>query len=114
MRTWTRLIPAVLLVLPFTPALLHADAETNAKKIEQLQKDIKQLREDVESLRTDLKNSSAQGAKVAEDLQDIKSLLRDMASRQEALTRQSGYDPRSVGPGAPGGASSHWDNHGAK
>ena len=61
MRTWTRLIPAVLLALPFTVSSLHADAETNAKKIEQLQKDIKQLREDVEKPSDRLEAIAARG-----------------------------------------------------
>ncbi|MGH7169529.1 MAG: hypothetical protein ACRELF_04280 [Gemmataceae bacterium] len=99
MRTWTRLIPAVLLLLPFTGASLRADAETNAKKIEQLQKDVEKIRKDLESLRNDVKNSSARGAKIAEDLQEITKLLRDMASKQETLTRQAGYGPGSVSPG---------------
>jgi TolA-binding protein len=100
MRTWMRLIPAILLATPFTGPAYAADAETD-KKIDQLQKDVAQLRKDLESLREEVKNSNARGAKVSEDLQEIKTILRDLANRQAALTRQAAYGP----PGIPSGAT---------
>ncbi len=103
MRTWTRLVLAVLLATPFTGSSLRADAETNDKKIEKLQTDVAQLRKDMESLRNEVRDSSARGARTATDIQDIKDLLRTLAKQQDTLRRESGYDPRSVTPGIPGG-----------
>ncbi|GEM_PF-6750948 len=96
MRTWMRLIPAVLLVIAFTNSARAADVETD-KKIDQLKTEVAQLRKDLDNLKVEV---NARGARVAEDLQEIKNLLRDMANRPP-LSRQSGYDPRSLLPGAP-------------
>lgn len=99
MHTWMRLIPAVLLAVPFTGASLRAgDAETNAKKIEDLQKDVAQLKKDLQDLKDEVRTNSVRGAQVTKDLQDIKNMLRDMSA---VSTRQAGYDPRSLRPGGP-------------
>ena len=101
MRTWIKLIPAVSLAIALIWSPLRAAEETTDQKIEKLQKDVAKLRKDLEDLKDDVKTSSARGAKVAEDLQDIKKLLRDMADRQAVISRQSAYDPRSLLPAAP-------------
>jgi TolA-binding protein len=122
MRTWMRLIPAVLLAIPFTGSARAAD-ETTDQKIKKLQDDVAQLRKDLESLSDEVKKSNARGARVAEDLQEIrtilqhpqpagaarladdiqeiKTILRDMASKQAAITRQAAYGPSGVPAGAP-------------
>lgn len=104
MRTWMTLIPAVFLVVPVAGSSLRADAETNDKKIEQLQKDVKDLRKDLNDLKDKVNDNSVRGAQVATDLQDIKKMLRDMANRDAVSTREAGYDPRSLQPGASPGA----------
>ncbi len=103
MRTWIKLIPAVLLAVPFTGFSLHAQ-ETTDQKIKNLQDDVAKIRRDVESLKDEVRRSSVQAANVATDLQDIKRLLHDMAERQTVISRQSAYDPRSLLPAAPPGA----------
>ncbi len=99
MRTWINLIPAVLLAVPFTWPSLRAE-DTPDQKIKKLQDDVAQIREDLESLRKEVKNSSARGARVAEDLQEIKNILHDM-SRQAVISRQAAYDPRGLAPSGP-------------
>ncbi len=101
MRTWMRLIPAVLLVVPFTGSPLCAADETTDQKIKNLQDDVAKIRKDLESLKDEVRTSSVRGAEVAKDLQDIKNLLHDMASRQAAISRQAAYDPRSLLPNGP-------------
>jgi hypothetical protein len=100
MRTWIKLIPVVLLAVPFTWSSIHAE-ETTDQKIKNLQDDVAKIRKDLESLKDEVRTSSVQGAKVAADLQDIKRLLHDMSDRQAVISRQSAYDPRSLLPGAP-------------
>jgi hypothetical protein len=101
MRTWKRLIPAVLLVLPFTGSWLRADAETNADAIKQLQKDVKKLQEDVAQLRKDFTDNAAQRNANAEQLRAIRETLDRMARQQDTLRIQPGYDPRSINPAVP-------------
>ena len=103
MRTWTRLIPAVLLILPFTPALLHA-ADDPALLTDRLN----QLSKKMETLESDVKSNSLRGSRVAEELRDIRvelgkirELLELLAKQQGTLRIQPGYDPRSVTPGGP-------------
>ena len=98
MRTWTRLIPAVLLVLPFLgPSLRAGDAETNAQRIEKLEKEVGKLHKEIEELR----KSTSQ-----EELARIRELLERMALHQGVIAqRQAGYNPSSVGGGAPPVAS---------
>ncbi|HWG44839.1 MAG TPA: hypothetical protein VN688_18845 [Gemmataceae bacterium] len=94
MRTWTRLALAVLLALPFTLAPLHAaDPELTAQQVEKLRKDLDTLRKDMEALKNEMIANSARGARAAEDLREIKDLLQRIISRQEQITRQSGYGP---------------------
>lgn len=99
MRTWMRLISAVLLAVPFTPALLHAaDPELNIKK-----EDFQRLLEKVDKLQKDMTDNSLRGNRTAEDLrgireelQRIRELLERMAQQQGAIQRVAGYDPRSL------------------
>jgi hypothetical protein len=97
MRTWMKLIPAVLLAIPFTWSPLRAADDATDQKIKKLQDDVAQMRKDLESLREEVRTSSARGAKVAEDLQDIKNMLRDM-NREASIRR---YGPSSLVPGVP-------------
>src|SRR5262249_5364717 len=99
MRTWMRLAPAVLLVLPFAPATVRADAETNAKNIEQLQKDFKDLRRDLEILQNEVRTNSVRGAQTAADIREILRRLDQMASTQETVRRYAPPPPDAV-PGA--------------
>jgi hypothetical protein len=98
MRTWIRLIPAVLLVLPFlSPSLRAGDAETNAQRIEKLEKEVGRLHKEIE----DLRKSTSQ-----EELAKIRELLELMAVKQGVIAqRQAGYNPSSVGGAAPPVAS---------
>jgi hypothetical protein len=100
MRTWTRLTSAVLLTLAlFCPTLRAADPpETNAQKIEQLQKEVAQLQKDVLEMRKDLLDNAARRNATAEQLARIQELLERMAL-QQGVIRQAGFDPRSVAPG---------------
>jgi hypothetical protein len=105
MRTWTRLIPAVLLVLPITPALLHAaDPETPS-----LNDRLNQLSDKVKKLESDVTANSLRGNRVETELRAIKdelSSIRKLMERmagQEPLRIQPGYDPRSINPAVPGG-----------
>jgi hypothetical protein len=99
MRTWKRLIPAVLLAILFVGTSLHAeDAETNADKITKLQKDVAQLQKDVSDLRKDVLDNAAQRAATTEQLARIRELVERMAA-QQGVIRQTGFDPRSVAPG---------------
>lgn len=104
MRTWTSLIPAVLLILPFTPALLHAaDSDTP------LPDRVNQLSKKLETLENDVKANSLRGNRVAEELREIRAelsrireLLERMAQQQGTIRIQPGYNPSSVAPpGAP-------------
>lgn len=100
MRTWTRLIPAVLVAVPFTWSSLRAAEETADQKIKKLQDDVAQIQKDLESIKKEVKDSNARGARVAEDLEDIKTILRDIANRQAAISRQSAYGPAALPPAA--------------
>jgi hypothetical protein len=102
MRTWTRLGSAVLLAIPLTAPSLRADAELNAKNIEKLQNEVAQLRKDVAQLQKDILDNAAQRSANAEQLRSIRDLLARMARQQETITRQAGYDARSVTPPLPG------------
>jgi len=94
MRTWTRIVPAVLLVLPLTMAPVRAgDAETNEQKIAQLRKDLDALSRKVQGLENAVTDGNARGARMAEDLGAVKDLLLRMASAQESNTRRVGYAP---------------------
>jgi hypothetical protein len=103
MRTWTRLIPAVLLALGlFCPSLRAIDPELGDKqKIEQLQRDVADLKKQIGDLRRDLLDNAAQRNHNTEELARIRELLERLAAQQGAI-RVAGYDPRSV---APGGAA---------
>jgi outer membrane murein-binding lipoprotein Lpp len=95
MRTWMKLIPAVLLAVPFTGPALAADAETD-KKIDQLQKDVAQLRKDIEQLRKDLTDNATQRNATIEELHRIGGVLDHMARDQERIAR---YGPSPLPPG---------------
>jgi hypothetical protein len=102
MRTWTRLIPAVLLILPFTPALLRAadpDIKSLNDRLDQLSQKVKTLEDNVTSNSLRGNRVEAELRAVREELGRIRELLERMAQQQGAIQRQAGYDPRSVSPG---------------
>ncbi len=103
MRTWTRFVPAVLLVLPFTSAASGADPEmTPTQQIEKLQKDMDALRREVKTLQADVLNNGVRGARLEEEMREIRKLLQNldqMASAQEKI-RRYGPPPDAV-PAAP-------------
>ena len=90
MRTWTKLVPAVLLAMPLMLAPVHAD-ELNADKIAKLQKDVEELRKEVENLKRG----------TAQDIREIKDLLKQMAQQGPVVSR-SGYTPGTGGAGNGG------------
>lgn len=104
MRTWMRLIPAVLLILPFAPALLHAaDPEIPIKK-----EDFDKLKEKIDKLQSEMTANSQRAKATADDvrairqeLERIRELLERMAVQQGVIQRQAGYDPRSISASAP-------------
>ncbi|HTU22829.1 MAG TPA: hypothetical protein VMG10_32615 [Gemmataceae bacterium] len=100
MRTWTRLIPAVLLILPFAPGLLRA-ADADTKAIEQLQKDVKKLQDDVQKLQNEMTTNSVRGATMAADLHEILRRLDGLAKQQETIERISRYGPPAGTSNAP-------------
>ncbi len=103
MRIWTRLVLALLLILPFTPALLHAaDPEINP-----LKDDLAKLLKGVEKLQSDMTANSLRGNRteaelraIREELSKIRELLERMAQHQETLRIQAGYGPGAVNPAA--------------
>jgi hypothetical protein len=91
MRTWTKLVPAVLLAMSLTLAPVHAD-ELNADKIAKLQKDVEELKKEVESLKRG----------TAQDIREIKELLKQMAQQGGPVVSRSGYTPGTGGVGNGG------------
>jgi hypothetical protein len=90
MRTWTKLVPAVLLAMPLMLAPVHAD-ELNADKIAKLQKEVDDLKKEVENLKRG----------TAQDIREIKDLLKQMAQQGPVVSR-SGYTPGTGGAGNGG------------
>jgi hypothetical protein len=87
MRKWTRAIPAAFLALPLvlkSVGRAEGDAETNAKKIENLQKEVKELRRDLDTLR--------------DVLRQIDQRTADMARRESRY-----YGPTDPNPNPNGG-----------
>jgi TolA-binding protein len=95
MRTWMRLLPAVLLAIPATGSALRADADTD-KKIENLQKEVADLRKDIERLRKDLTDTATQSSAVLEQLRSINRNLEGIAKEQDRISR---YGPGAIPPG---------------
>lgn len=103
MRSWMRVVAAVLLIMPFATALLHAaDPELPLKK-----EDFQRLVDKVDKLQSEMTANSLRGTRTAEDLreirvelQKIRELLERMAAQQGAIQRQSLYGP-SLSPIAP-------------
>lgn len=101
MRTWMRLVAALLLILPLAPARLSA-ADPELKK-----DDLQKLIDKVDKLQKDMTDNSLRGNRTAEDLRAIREelgrireLLERMAQQQGAIQqRTAGYDPRSLRPG---------------
>jgi hypothetical protein len=91
MRTWIKLAPAVLLLLPFAPAASGADPEpTTAQTIEKLRTDVDSLRRDVKKLQDEMVNTNLKTNMIARNLDDIKELLQRldrMASARESISR---------------------------
>lgn len=105
MRTWKKMVPALLLILVSAPSLLQAaDPEITPSRDEW-----KNLLQKVDKLQSDLTNSNLRATRssddlkaIRDDLSKIRRLLEILAEQQGVIQRQSGYDPRSVAPGAPG------------
>src|SRR5579875_3375905 len=102
MRTWMRLVAAILLILPFAPARLYAaDPELTIKR-----EDFQKLIDKVDKLQKDMTDNSLRGNRTAEDMRAIREelarireLLERMARQQGVSQRQAGYDPRSLPSG---------------
>lgn len=105
MRTWMKLLPAVLLVLPISGSSLAADAPPNAKDIEQLQSEVKKLREDVQKLQEAMTKNELRGADIQLKLNEILYRLDSLAKQQQTIERIAAYGPPPM-PGAtiPGAA----------
>lgn len=96
MRTWTRIAAVLLLTVPFTASAFCADPEiTDKKRIADLEQAVKDLKYDMEILKAKVDTSNLRGAKTAEDLQLIISMLKTMPTQQDVVARQAGYDARS-------------------
>ncbi len=95
MRTWTKLVPAVLLAMSML-APVHADApnndKSNADKIAELQKEVNDLKREVKNLKEG----------TAQDIREIKDLLKQMAQQAPVVSR-SAYTPGAGGSGNGGG-----------
>ena len=102
MRTWTKIAAVLLLAIPLTASPLRAQTETNLKKIEKLQEDVKKLQQDVDKLQQITINNTLSGVATVEQLGKIREILERMAKEQQAITRQAGFDARSVNPPMPG------------
>jgi hypothetical protein len=91
MRTWIKLAPAVLLLLPFAPAAFGADPEpTTTQTIEKLRAEVEALRRDVKALQADVLNNGLRGARIDEEVREIRKLLQNldrMASARESISR---------------------------
>jgi hypothetical protein len=98
MRTWTRLIPAVLLAMLFLGASLHAgDAETNDKKIEKLQTEMKQLREDVQKLKSEITiQNNLRDSRIEEQFGEILRRMDRLAQQQQTVQRIAAYGPQTA------------------
>jgi hypothetical protein len=101
MRTWMRLVAAILLILPFAPARLYAaDPELTIKR-----EDFQKLIDKVDKLQKDMTDNSLRGNRTAEDMRAIREELariRELLERmalQQGVQRQAGYDPRSLPSG---------------
>jgi hypothetical protein len=98
MRTWMRLVPTLLLILPSAPALLQAaDPEIAVKK-----EDFQKLLDKVDKLQNDMTANSLRGNRteeelrlLREELRKIRELLERMAAAQGATQRQAGFGPSS-------------------
>lgn len=112
MRTWTRLVPALLLALPFTLAPIRAaDPETTAQKVDRLESELRKLRKDLDDVQDRVVNSSLRRNAVSDDLRRLQerlAILEQMVVRhddllKQSITRQSAYGPGAepAGPGAP-------------
>jgi hypothetical protein len=86
-----KLASAVLLLLPFATAAFSADPEpTTAQTIDKLQKDVDALRRDVKTLQSDVLNNGIRGARIEEEMREIRKLLQkldQMASARESISR---------------------------
>jgi septal ring factor EnvC (AmiA/AmiB activator) len=108
MRTWTKLVPAVLLAMSSALAPVCADTpnndKSNAEKIAELQKEVNDLKREVKNLKEG----------TAQDIREIKDLLKQMAQQGPVVSR-SGFTPGAGGsgndgPSAPGTATVYLRN----
>jgi hypothetical protein len=101
MRTWTKLLTALLTAALLTSSVRSADPELSVKRVADLEDAVRQLKRDVERLQKDVTDISVRGLGAARDLQDIKEMLRGLNASQAVVTRQSGYNPLSLNPAIP-------------
>jgi hypothetical protein len=98
MRTWTKLVPAVLLAMSML-APVHADTpnndKSNAEKIAELQKEMNDLKREVENLKRG----------TAQDIREIKDILRQLAQQPAPVVSRSAYSPGAGGSGNGGGSA---------
>jgi hypothetical protein len=99
MRTWTKLLPAVLLILPITGSSFAADAAPSSKDIEQLKTDVKELRESVQKLEAAMRLNELRGARIEEHYLEIIRRLDRVTQQQQTIERIAAYGP-PVMPGA--------------
>jgi TolA-binding protein len=93
-----RLIPALLLAVPFTWSSLRAEEKSNDQKISDLQREVSELRRDIAQLRKDLLDNATQRNADTEELRRIRTAVERMAREQETISR---YGPPALPPGAP-------------
>jgi TolA-binding protein len=107
MRTWMKLIAAVLLIPLATPALLHAADDTAIKK-----EDFQELIDKVDKLQSDMTANNLRGTRTAEELRVIREELqsiRKILERMENMAREqernaeriARFGPSTSPPGGP-------------
>jgi hypothetical protein len=111
MRTWMRLVLAVLLATPFTLAPLHAadPEESTEQKVKRLERELTQLGRELADLRDDVKSNALRRNASSEDLRKLRdrlAILEQMVVRHDDLlkiptTRESGAGPGPL-PAGPG------------
>jgi outer membrane murein-binding lipoprotein Lpp len=105
MRTWMRLVLAVLLATPFTSALVRADSSDQLKppstdqKLDKLQKDVDTLRSEINALQTKVLALAVRQDTPAAELREILRRLDNLALKLEAGIRQPTTRESGAGPG---------------
>jgi hypothetical protein len=107
MRTWLMLAPAALLAAVLSAPATRAADETNAQKIEQLQKDLADLKSQMEDLRKEVRDSSVRGMGMSNALRDLQQrvdLMQQLLAQQNELLRMQARQAFSYTPPANGAA----------